>query len=238
MPALHAAAPTASFRTLESRNRVPDELARLLAAAPGAESDAAWTGFLESYSALLLRVAQAFGPGYDDTLDRYAHMLDELRRHDCRRLRSFAADGRSRFSTWLVVVARRLCLDHYRLRYGRARGRTRERTAVELGRVARRRLTDLAGAEDGLAGLADPGLSDPGERLDAERRRMALGRAVERLSPSDRLLLRLRFEEDLSAREIAALLGLPTPFHVYRRLTSVCARLRVDLGSAAVARPA
>jgi RNA polymerase sigma factor (sigma-70 family) len=86
--------------------------------------------------------------------------------------------------------------------------------------------------------LADPGLSDPAERLDADHRRSALGRAIESLPPGDQLLLRLRFEEELSAREVAALLGLPTPFHVYRRLAGVCAKLRIRLESAAVARPA
>jgi RNA polymerase sigma factor (sigma-70 family) len=234
-----AAAPgVARSRTTESREALPDEVARLLAAAPGPDAEAAWSAFLATYSDLLLRVASAFGPGYDGALDRYAYMLDELRRNDCHRLRGFRAVGCSRFSTWLVVVARRLCLDQYRLRYGRARDGSGGVGTEGDARTARRRLSDLAGTVEDLDLLADPGLSDPAERLDADHRRAALGRAIESLPPGDQLLLRLRFEEELSAREVAALLGLPTPFHVYRRLAGVCARLRVRLESAAVARPA
>jgi DNA-directed RNA polymerase specialized sigma subunit len=45
----------------------------------------------------------------------------------------------------------------------------------------------------------------------------------------DRLLLKLRFDDGLSAPEIARLLGFPTPFHVYRRLNALYARLRGGL---------
>jgi RNA polymerase sigma factor (sigma-70 family) len=232
------ATPARAPCTIESRAALPEEVARLLAAAPGTQTEAAWSAFLSVYSPLLLRVASAFGPGYDEALDRYAHMLDELRRDDCRRLRRFSADGRSRFSTWLVVVARRLCLDHYRLRYGRTRGNEPHRPAASAARTTRRCLSDLADNAVDLTRLADPTLPDPGDRLDAECRRLALARATRALSPGDQLLLRLRFEDDLSAKEIAALLGMPTPFHVYRRLAGVCARLRLHLESTAMARPA
>ena len=43
---------------------------------------------------------------------------------------------------------------------------------------------------------------------------------------ADRLLIKLRFDDDLSAREIAGLVGLPTPFHVYRRLNALLGQLR------------
>src|SRR5438309_109170 len=46
------------------------------------------------------------------------------------------------------------------------------------------------------------------------------------LAAADRLLLKLRFDDDLSAREIAGLVGLPTPFHVYRRLNALLGELR------------
>jgi RNA polymerase sigma factor (sigma-70 family) len=222
----------------ETRETLPVELTRLLEASPGPEAENTWTAFLTVYSALLLRVASTFGPDYDSTLDRYAYMLDELRRNDCRRLRAFAADGRSRFSTWLAVVARRLCLDQYRLRYGRLRGSPLNRASGQPTRVARRRLADLWSSSEDLALVADPSLSDPGDQLDADRRRIILGRAVASLPPSDQLLLRLRFEEELSAREIARLIGLPTPFHVYRRLATVCARLRACMEPDATGRSA
>lgn len=215
--------------TAESREALPHEVSRLLQAATDAEADEAWTGFVGAYSDTLIRVAAAFAPGYDGALDRYAYMLDELRRHDCRRLRRFAADGRGQFSTWLAVVARRLCLDHYRHKYGRFRSLPSGTGTAAATRAARRRLVDLSSALDDLAQIEDSGRADPCDELEANERRSALARAVGVLSPGDQLLLRLRFEDDLSAREIAGLLGLPTPFHVYRRLQALCTALRALL---------
>lgn len=59
--------------------------------------------------------------------------------------------------------------------------------------------------------------------------RAGLEDALSALSARDRLLLRLRFEDDMTAQEIARLLQLPSPFHVYRRLNVVLASLRVAL---------
>ena len=74
--------------------------------------------------------------------------------------------------------------------------------------------------------------------LDTARRREMLERAVTQLPPADCLLLQLRFEQELTAREIALILGLPTPFHVYRRLEAVCGTLRAALTAPATRRPA
>jgi DNA-directed RNA polymerase specialized sigma subunit len=40
------------------------------------------------------------------------------------------------------------------------------------------------------------------------------------------LLLRLRFDDDLTAQEIAKLLQFPSPFHVYRRVNALLGVLR------------
>ncbi|MGH2625337.1 MAG: RNA polymerase sigma factor, partial [Anaerolineales bacterium] len=53
--------------------------------------------------------------------------------------------------------------------------------------------------------------------------------ALAELPPRDRLLVNLRFEHDLPAREIARLMGFPTPFHVYRRLNGLLEGLRKAL---------
>lgn len=209
----------------ESPGCLPGVVHRLLLAPPGEGDEEAWEAFVAAYSGLLLAVASRFGAEYDGVLDRYAYLLEELRRDDCRRLRRFVADGRGRFSGWLSVVARRLCLDHYRRRYGRSRG--------EAGhpdrRLCRRRLADLAGTLDDPTSLIDAAAPDAEAHIDAEHRREALAAAVSRLGTADRLLLQLRFHQDLTAREIARVVGLPTPFHVYRRLTLVCRHLRTAL---------
>lgn len=227
-------APTIARQTdrrgsVESIDRLPDEVDRLLASAAGPNRDAAWQEFIERYSRLLLRVSFAFAPGYDGAMDRYVFILEELRRDEFARLRRFAADGRGRFSTWLVVVARRLCVDHHRRRYGRSRRSSAETRGAGPLRVVRRRLIDLVGTPDALDAVADLAQPDPLEALDHTDRSVALRRALDELEPADRLLLKLRYEQDLTAREIATLLGLPTPFHVYRRARLVCGWLHARL---------
>jgi RNA polymerase sigma factor (sigma-70 family) len=221
--------PSPSELPEECRDALPLPVARLLAIGSGLEADQAWAAFLATYSALLLRIASAFAPGYDGALDRYAYMLDELRRNDCRRLRTYAADGRGRFSTWLTVVARRLCLDHFRQRYGRVRGPERVRGWTSSSRALRRRLSELSSPVEDLALLPDLTARDPGEVIDERDRQAALRRALNELSPGDQLLLRLRFEEGLTAREIAPLLGQASQFYVYRRIEVVCGIIRTRL---------
>lgn len=213
----------------ESRDQLPAEVARMLAAAPGSDAEDAWSAFVACYSGLLLRVATLFAPGYDGALDRYAYMLDELRRGECRRLRTFAADGRGRFSTWLAVVARRLCLDHYRHEHGRFRSGAAPSAAGALARVSRRGLWHLDGELQELVDLPAPGTPDLADEVDERDRRAALQRTVAGLPAADQLLLKLRFQEDLTAREIATVLGFPSHFHVYRRLEAVYRLVRDGL---------
>jgi RNA polymerase sigma factor (sigma-70 family) len=213
----------------ETTDTVPPELARLLSSLAEQDQVTAWQAFVERYSRLLLRVTFDFAPGYDDAMDRYAFILDELHRDDFRRLQRFVADGRGRFSTWLTVVARRLCLDHHRCRYGRTRRSNGRASPSTTERLARRRLVELTSATDDVDRIGDALPSDPGDELGESERREALRRAFRDLAPEDQLLLKLRFEKDLTAGEIAVLLRMPTPFHVYRRLRSLCHTLRARL---------
>src|SRR3989454_11788769 len=98
---------------------LPFELSRLFEARNDPARDDAWAEFLAAHSRLLLHVARAVTTNRDAAMDAYTSMLERLREDDYRRLRGYAPDGRSKFTTWLVVVARRLCLDLLRRRYGR-----------------------------------------------------------------------------------------------------------------------
>jgi RNA polymerase sigma factor (sigma-70 family) len=164
----------------------------------------------------------------DGAMDAYAFILERLREDDFRRLRRYVADGRSAFSTWLVVVARRLCLDHYRQRYGRS-PRGEPPVAPDAERALRRRLLDLRGASLDLASVPDEALDAPDQAVRERELALALCRAVGELAAEDRVLLKLRFEDALSVSEIARVLQLPSIFHVYRRLNDVFARLRRSL---------
>jgi RNA polymerase sigma factor (sigma-70 family) len=209
----------------------PGDVASLLSAADPAAHDRAWATFVRQHSDVLLRVARAMGGGHDATMDRYAFVLDALRREDCKRLRAYEPEGRGAFDTWLTVVARRLCLDHHRQRYGRAQSNGRE---AEEERATRRYLTDLIGDELGLEQLEGDAGAVPDVEVERTEQRAALEAALAHLDVSDRLVLRLRFEDALSVPEIARLIGVDSPFKVYRQLDRILAAVRKHLEAAGI----
>ena len=202
---------------------LPAELSQLIGATDTAAREAAWQSFLDTHSRLLLHVTRQVGGDYDTGMDAFAYILEQLRADDYRRLRGYSADGRCKFTTWLVVVARRLCLDHLRHRYGRARETDRD---ARERRAERRRVEDLLSERIDLSHLPDTATPGADALLIAAEQSRALAAMLERLDARDRLLLKLRFEDDLPAREIAALLHYPTQFHVYRRLNALVEGLR------------
>ena len=127
------------------------------------------------------------------------------------------------------VVAQRIYLDHYRNKYGRSHAVEAESPAHEEERAARRRLVDLIGAELDLESVIDSHGRTPEDSLCEEEIHRALGVALRSLTPSARLLIKLRFEDGLGIAEIASSLGLPTRFHAYRRLVQALADLRQAL---------
>jgi RNA polymerase sigma factor (sigma-70 family) len=202
----------------------PRSLDRLLTAVARKEQehvDAAWRAFVSEYSRLLLHVTRSVTSTHDDAMDAYAFVLEQLRADQCRRLREFATEPRSKLSTWIVVVARRLSLDLYRHRYGRRRGNDGEDQ-----RALRRRLQNLVGEAIEPNELPAP-RSGRAELAIREAELVAeLEQALNTLSPRDRLLIRLRFEDDHTAQEIARMIDFPSPHHVYRRINVVLAELR------------
>ena len=210
----------------------PQELQDLLQASSSPLRDEAWSRFVARFSPLLLHTARSVARRHDAAMDAYAHLLEQLRIEECRRLRQYAEDPRSQFSTWLVVVARRLCLDHQRQRYGRFRS---EQPADAAALASRRRLVDLIADEiTGSDTIHDPGQS-PDDQVRRQDLMTALNASLAIRTPAERLLLALRFEDDLPAREIARILRMPTPFHVYRALNSLLGELRLALGKRGVA---
>lgn len=153
-------------------------------------------------------------------MDAYAYLLEQLQQGDFRRLRAYTPDTRSKFTTWLVVVARRICVDHLRERYGRG---------MREGSV-RRQLADLLVLElDPDTTPLPDSVANPETHLRTRELSQALTAALARVEPRDRLLLKLRYEDELSAREIAHLMHFPTPFHVYRRLNALLEQVKTAL---------
>jgi RNA polymerase sigma factor (sigma-70 family) len=204
------------------------ELNQLLRSSEASVREAAWERLIARHTRLLIAVARSFGGGHDEAMDRYSYILEKCREADFRRLRAFDVNGGASFSTWLTIASRRLCLDHDRSRYGRHRA-TLESGEPNTRRALRRTLVNAVGAEIDTDLLPDTSALSADARAIRDERDARLRLALASLTPRDRLLLALRFEDDLSASNIAGLLGVPTPFHVYRRLNLLLGRLRALL---------
>lgn len=214
--------------TVMASHAVPEVVSRLLNASEPRTRDAAWAELVRIYSKLLLHVARGLGGDHDAVMDRYAYALERLREDGCRRLHTFVADGRCEFSTWLVVVVQRMCLDQHRQRYGRRRGAANDAAEHELDQLARRRLVDLIAADVDLIAVTDATLgAEDSMRLDQIYR--VLETALETLPPRDRLMVKLRYEDGIPMPEIARQLGFTDRFHAYRHLDGVLHALRVLL---------
>lgn len=209
-------------------DRLPPEVGEFLGATDPAVRDAAWDRFVASYSRLILHVARSVFRDADEAMDAYTCCLERLRADGGRRLSTFDSRNNSKFSTWLVVVARRMCLDCLRQKQGRVLAHAKGTGRFSDGQKIRRRILELTGEAGALETLQDPGLDPAARTVKSEGLRL-LTQVLEELPPADRLLLSLRFEDDLSASEIARVAGLPSPFHVYRRLNRLLLELRKRL---------
>jgi RNA polymerase sigma-70 factor (ECF subfamily) len=103
-------------------------------------------------------------------------------------LGSFHAE--SQFRTWLYRIVLNLCLNR-------------------IPRL-RRELAQLADEEEAAdSPLPDSHAADPLSTLEAVERRKFLHQAIDRLPEQYRLLIALRYHDDLTYDEIASLLNLP-----------------------------
>jgi RNA polymerase sigma factor (sigma-70 family) len=190
---------------------------------------AAWAAFTHEYSRLLLHVARATCHGHDEAMDAYAYLLEKLSEDRCKRLRSYSADPRSKFTTWLVVVCRRICVDYQRGRYGRLRDDDSEKERARLG--LRKNLARLGGDNDLIEVIPDESAITVTSELEKAELAAALANLRLDLRPGDRLLLSLRFDDGASASEIASVLGYPSQFHVYRRLNVLLSEMKAKLAA-------
>jgi len=214
---------------------VPPRLSALLQASDDVTRSRVWVAFLDEYSKLLLQTARRTATSRDGAMDHYTFILEQLRDNDFRRLRAFAGEGRGKFTTWLVVVARRLCVDHYRRTHGRLQAQQDSSTAESLEHITRRNLADLVADEVDWERIEDGGRLQPDAEVLREERRTALKSVVGKLDVTDQLLLKLRFEDDVPVARIGPMVGLNSRWQVHRRLKAVLARLREGLEANGIA---
>lgn len=220
----------------EGREHVaPLELHLLLRAPEETIREAAWEKLIAAHTRLLLAAARSFGDGHDEVMNRYSYILEKCRESDFRRLRTFDSSAGASFSTWLTVIARRLCLDYERAQYGRySAGGKAEGNST---RAVRRSLVDSIALELDIDLIEAPDVDTQETAIVRAERTATLRAVLSDLTPREQLLLALRFQDDLPAARMASMLGLPTPFHVYRQLNGVLAKMRAALISRGIDGP-
>jgi RNA polymerase sigma factor (sigma-70 family) len=232
VPSEHWDVPAGEEAAGSEESTFPGMLLELLGLGRDAPSEVVWDAFLASYGDLLMKTAAYAYRGHDASMDAYAFILEKLRQDQCRRLKRFDGGDREAFRRWLVVVARRLCTDLRRQRYGRARQATSDKD-LRVRKTLADELWDPKKPVDLPAGQA----SNPEWDLRFREQQGALDSALQALESKDRLLLAYRFEDGFSARRISEVMGFPTPFHVYRRLNRVLTILRGHLEDRGVEEP-
>ncbi len=218
-------------------NGLPPELSALLRARDDVSRERAWEQFLEKYSRRLLHTVRTRSGTYDEAMERYVFVLQCLREEEFVRLRRYTPEDSARFTTWLVVVTGRMCIDYFRKQYGYPAKSNGEDPALQERLEARRRLADLVCEKLEVSQIRDRAERGPELELRRTELESALVQVIEALPARDRLLLRLRFYQGLTAREVASSMGFATQFHVYRRLNAVLADLRTGLVELGIASP-
>ena len=175
----------------------------------------AWELFLREYGNLTFQVVRHFETDADNAADCFQFVCEQLIDNSFRRLRKFKAEGPATFSTWLRAVTRNLCIDWRRKQFGR------RRTSEQLPQ-----LTNL----DDAANISDSQPNPEAHAIMLERSTLTRA-ALRRLESQDRLLLRLRFEEDLTLEQIAGLLHLGNAQRVDRQLKQILSRMRAEIES-------
>ena len=96
-------------------------VAALLDRLRSTDPQSAWSEFLRQYSPILYQSARACTRDEDEAADYFLYICEQLAKGGFRRLLLFRPDGGASFATWLRVVARNLCFDCHRKKYGRPR---------------------------------------------------------------------------------------------------------------------
>jgi RNA polymerase sigma factor (sigma-70 family) len=88
-------------------------------------ADAAWDRFLEAYRSLILATIRHTITDSDAVMDVFAHVCGQLAANELERLRAYERRSQhtAKFSSWLVVVVRHVCIDWLRRQHGRPRAR-------------------------------------------------------------------------------------------------------------------
>jgi RNA polymerase sigma-70 factor, ECF subfamily len=177
---------------------------------------------------IVRRVQEGDARLYGVIFDRYYRRLERFVRHmgvprheledvlgetftrAFTRIQSFKTDSGARYVSYLYAVARNLVTDRLR----------------ERGRMPEMTLLEDAWQEADLEG------ESPVDRVLRQEELDRIRRAMERLSPSDREIITLSYDKELSCREIMEIMGKPSITSVTTHLYKAMKRLRQLVQSA------
>lgn len=256
-----------------------ESIGRMLAGLASPDPGAAWTEFLQRYSAAILQVVRRYDSDPGRVGDCFQRVCEALSDRNFARLLSYRQDSPATFRTWLMAVTANLCIDWRRQKRGRYRpihavARLPEREQLVYRCLYVRRMSrieclhmlaprfpdltenEIADINSRLFSLLTPGqrwqlgarpatngplpdelalefddaalqFEEPGpgpeDLAQSEQEHARLAAALARLPARERLLLRLRFEQDLTLAEVARLSGLRDPFHANRQIQAALA---------------
>jgi RNA polymerase sigma-70 factor, ECF subfamily len=183
----------------------------------------AWGTFVECYSraihAAIHKTYQRFGVNTamdEEKSDLFQEVFLHLKKNDCQKLKSFEGKNGCSLATWLRVVVSRLVIDHLR----------RERPCLisiddapyQDGRVSEYHSETEAIAE---------------ERIEALEVREFVRREMAALSPRDRFLISLVYEDGLAIEEVSRVVNL-TAGAIYTRISRIKGKLRKSAQEAGI----
>jgi len=255
----------------------------------------AWEAFLALYSKIIFGVVSNFASDYDERMELFVFICEALTKNNFKKLRLFKSQGRkqkTKFATWLVLVAKNLCVDWYRKNNGRIRliraidrlsqidqrifkliyldgnvyshafevlhtddhiqlkvsdfyrsisridkaltSKKYEKLAANLNR--HRLKISVDDVEKFHAQSQKMELPNKvGERPDVEFQRKEslreLLQAINKLPAQDKLIIRLWFEQGLTAKEISAVMKYEKSDFIYLKIKRVLASLKRKLES-------
>ena len=81
-----------------------------------------WDTFLEQHNQLILALIQKHVQDYDEAMEVYTFVLENVKENDCQKLTSYFQKRRNyNFEAWIVVVCRNCMFDWFRKEKGRKR---------------------------------------------------------------------------------------------------------------------
>lgn len=169
----------------------PDDTELIRRAA--ASDEDAFCEVIERFDGHIRSVVSRYASSRTDREDLRSEIVAKLLSNDRRALRMW--EPRASFGAYLATIAARHCMDWLSRR----------------GRLPCTRLSHHDGTDnDSVLEEIVPAdhTCDPHHRVDAWRRGEALCQAISGLSKSDRLVLYLRFDQELSGSDIAEFLGI------------------------------